>query len=200
MCGGFVALYSHHQSGRVVPHALYSLGRLSTYLFLGVISAWLGGVVDSATTFVRLTAVLAGVALLVAGISHILFRSRQPSFGSLPRILAGALKPVLGSNSTLKPFAVGVVTTFLPCGWLYSFVALAAASANLVEGALIMTAFWLGTIPTMAGLGFASGWLTRLVAQRRPAVVGLLLILGGILSLASHFQAPARHCYYETSP
>jgi hypothetical protein len=40
--------------------------------------------------------------------------------------------------------AIGLLAT-VPCGWLYVFVA-AAADGSPLDGALVMTAFWVGTV------------------------------------------------------
>lgn len=191
MCGGFVAWYSHGSERHVIPHALYSLGRLLTYLTLGVAAAWAGQSIDNASPVARLSALIIGVALIAAGISKILGWQLP-----IARKYSSALAPTLGKFMKrlpsiplrLRPLLIGVVTTLLPCGWLYGFVGLAMASADVGQAVLIMTVFWAGTLPVMLTLGFFSRLLTRRLSTFVPRLTGILLVLSGLLSLALHVQ------------
>ena len=43
----------------------------------------------------------------------------------------------------------GLLTTLLPCGWLYTFVATAGGTGDPIGGAAVMIVFWVGTLPMM---------------------------------------------------
>lgn len=57
-------------------------------------------------------------------------------------------------RNSLNSVLMGIVTAFLPCGWLLSFLGISLASRSAGKGALIMMAFWVGTIPWMEALRF----------------------------------------------
>jgi sulfite exporter TauE/SafE len=191
MCGGFVALYSHPIPNHKTAHLAYSLGRLTTYLTLGVTGALLGRTFDAATGIARASALVVGVILIAMGVLRLLGLGADFA----PRITArisGAVsrlaKPAFALPVKLRPFAIGLVTTLLPCGWLYTFVAIAVGSSNLWSAAAIMLVFWLGTLPIMLTLGVTAGFLTERLGRYLPRITALLLILAGIFSLSIHLE------------
>ncbi|RIL08704.1 MAG: hypothetical protein DCC75_08230 [Proteobacteria bacterium] len=189
MCGGFVAIYSHSQPGAILPHFLYSLGRLTTYLTLGALASSLGRGFDSLSTVANFSAIIVAAALIAFGTVE-LFNGRLGFFSKALRAIgetvSGLAKPIFSLKSSIKPFLIGLVTTLLPCGWLYAFVALALASADLTTALIIMTFFWLGTLPAMLALGTASRFLTARLGARLPKITAILLILSGVLSFTLH--------------
>jgi hypothetical protein len=191
MCGGFVALYTYAARRHHVAHVLYNLGRLTTYLALGIVAAHLGSSLDAFSGISRATAALVGGALVLYGVSVLAGFAPIAELPILKRItvlIAPVTQRILKSDRPLKPFLIGVVTTFLPCGWLYTFVALALASAEPKTAIGIMALFWLGTVPMMLGVGYALHRGLAFGAKHSPRLVGILLILGGALSLLSHLN------------
>ena len=81
--------------------------------------------------------------------------------------------------------AAGVLTVFLPCGHLYSFLIGAVAIGSAIKGAAFMFAFWLGSAPL---LSFGGAWIQKIL---KPKIdqgqrwAGVFLILAGILSLVA---------------
>lgn len=191
MCGGFVALYAHAARRHHVAHLLYNAGRLATYLALGVIAASLGSSIDAFAGIGRASAAVVGGALVLYGISLLLGFTpfaELPLLRRIAALLAPVTQRILRSDQPVKPFFIGAVTTLLPCGWLYTFVALALASAEPTTAAVIMALFWLGTVPMMLGIGYALRSSLAFGAHRSPRLVGILLICGGALSLYSHLN------------
>jgi sulfite exporter TauE/SafE len=203
MCGGFVAAYAGTDEGarhgRVLGHVAYNGGRLVTYLGLGALAGALGHALDLAGRAVGLAdvaAVVAGGFLLASGIVALVPRRQLLQVGSRPRRgLGGLLGRVLLRFRNAPPAAraavLGLSSTLLPCGWLYAFVALAAATGSALGGGLSMAAFWLGTVPMLLGLGVSLETLgrrfVRPFARLRPA-----LVIGvGTLTLLSRLQLPA---------
>lgn len=198
MCGGFVSLYAHQANRTGLSHLLYNLGRLFTYVILGTIAGALGEAIDTRIPIARISALTVGGVLVVIGAmqlkdlftkssqQHALPLSSFPLYQGLYRSLGGRLKSLFHSSSRTKPFLIGALTTLLPCGWLYAFIALALAAADPATALGIMVLFWLGTLPLMVGIGIASKTATGALAKRRPLLTALLLILGGALSMALH--------------
>lgn len=48
-----------------------------------------------------------------------------------------------------RPLTLGLASGLLPCGLLHGWVAVAAATASPVRGALVLGALWLGTLPAL---------------------------------------------------
>ena len=96
----------------------------------------------------------------------------------------------------LKALALGIVWGWLPCGLVYSALALSLAVGDAARGALLMLAFGLGTLPMLFAMGTAARWLgnvVRLAWVRRGA--GILILLFGVYTLA----APGGHAGHDHS-
>jgi sulfite exporter TauE/SafE len=89
---------------------------------------------------------------------------------------------------------MGLVTTLIPCGWLYAFVAVAGGTAHPLTGAGVMALFWLGTLPVMASLGLLAQSALGPLRRRLPILTASLLVVFGMLTLAGKFRPmPAMH-------
>ena len=195
MCGGFVAFYagSDRSSGpaRLRPHVAYNLGRFATYLALGAVSGAAGAALDRAGALAgvsRAASILAGAVMVVWG-GLLLLQSRGVRIRTtwVPRGLSefvGRRVASLGNRPpTVRALALGLLSTLLPCGWLYAFVATAGGAGSPVAGASVMALFWLGTLPVMLALGaVAQGALGR-IARYVPIVTSAVLLVFGLLTV-----------------
>ena len=164
MCGGIVLAYStikiEPKSSKVsqgVAHLLYSLGRVFTYTILGAIFGTLGGVVVFSNTANGVMLIIAGVAMVLAGLSlmgKIKFLTLIEHSFSSSSFYKDIFKKVLNSKSNSSFFILGMLNGLLPCGFVYFFAITAASTASPLYGALVMMLFGLSTIPAMFGLGF----------------------------------------------
>ena len=74
-------------------------------------------------------------------------------------------------------YLFGMVWGWLPCGLVYAALALTVASGSVLQSALTMIAFGLGTLPAVMGVGVMISVLTRLAAMPRfKQIVGLIMI------------------------
>lgn len=164
MCGGIVLAYStikiDPKSSKVSQskaHLLYSLGRVFTYSILGAIFGALGGVVTFSNTANGVLLIVAGIAMVLAGLSlmgKIKFLTLiEHSFSSSP-FYKNMFKRVLNSKSNFSFFTLGMLNGLLPCGFVYFFAITAASTASPLYGAMVMAIFGLSTIPAMFSLGF----------------------------------------------
>ncbi|HHH12913.1 MAG TPA: sulfite exporter TauE/SafE family protein, partial [Thiolapillus brandeum] len=91
---------------------------------------------------------------------------------------------LLPVRSPLHAFLLGMVWGWLPCGLVYSALIWSLSAGGVGQGALLMGAFGLGTLPNLLLMGAAAGWLGGLL--RRPLVrklAGSLVILFGLMML-----------------
>ena len=87
--------------------------------------------------------------------------------------------------ATLKQaFLFGMVWGWIPCGLVYTALALAATSGDIITSVLTMLTFGLGTLPAVVGTGLVSTFISRLsnllIAKQ---IVGILLVLVAIFSI-----------------
>jgi sulfite exporter TauE/SafE len=216
MCGGFVltiGLGARSFVENLVRQLLYGLGRLFTYAALGFAAGWMGlwfssrkGVLVNAQAWL---AFVAGAILVTQGLTALgvvpghLRRARRGS--ACPA--GSAFRSILSSPRRLDVFLAGLLNGFLPCGLVYGALALAASSAAVVRGSLIMAAFGAGTLPLMllAGLG---GSILSLAARRRVfrlaavclTALGILSFSRGVFHLGSDASARCPGCARHEGP
>ncbi len=190
MCGPLVAIYAADApaQGRLRAHGAYHGGRLATYASLGGLAGGLGGLLDLAGTLVgiaTLAAVVAGASVAAWGALKLLslYDDRWSGFGAprgVQRLAGRVLARLRAYPPSLRALVMGLSSALLPCGWLYAFVAVAAGAASVTGGALVMTAFWLGTVPALAVVGEGVRRLAGPLAKRLPVISALALIVVGL--------------------
>ena len=203
MCGGFVAFYSGGEPRRRGwPHLAYNLGRLCSYSALGLLAGAIGSGVDHVSALAglgRVAASIAGVLMIAWGGGTLLAAAgvrlpQVPAPAAARRWLVGALHAAREQPAAARALVVGLVTTLIPCGWLYAFVAVAGGTGRPLAGALVMALFWLGTLPVMAGLGLLAQSALGPLRRRLPLVTAGLLVVAGLLTVAGKFRpVPAMH-------
>ncbi|MBI1373290.1 MAG: sulfite exporter TauE/SafE family protein [Phycisphaera sp.] len=239
MCGPFVAFICGGGSGdgrgeggacdggagrlgwRVA--AAYHTGRLITYTALGLIAGSLGAALDLGGTMVgvsRVAAVLAGAVMVIGGGAALLrirglrvWRRSVPPTGPTPgpiqRTLFAAQRAAMRLTPARRALAIGLLSTLLPCGWLWAFAATAAGVAHPAWGAAVMLAFWSGTLPIMLGLGLGLRTLTAALGDRLPVVTAAAIIVVGLVTIAVRLHvdpamfdllSPAHAATSTTSP
>lgn len=152
MCGGLAVA----GGGRGLEQAAWHLGRISTYATLGALAGalghtlpgpqWAGGV--GMVLLVIFAAALAGFVPEPA--------VRWPGLAKLGAWLAQ-------KRGLLARFGFGATTGLLPCGLLYTALAVPVGLADPLKGALGMALFGIGTVPAMV---VATTGLRRVVAAR----------------------------------
>lgn len=191
MCGGFVCFYSGQDgTARWTSHAAYNGGRLVSYLALGAAAGLAGSGLNrigAAAGIARLAAIAAGVLMIVWG-GITLLRARGVRIPGLHLVTVSRTARWIGERlgsrpPTVRALLLGLFTTLLPCGWLYAFVATAAGTGTVPSAMAVMAAFWLGTVPVMAGLGFAAQRAFGPLRRHLPTVTAAALVVIGLLTV-----------------
>ena len=213
MCGGLIGFYAsgNARQGQQLwaAHGAYHLTRLAAYASLGAVSGQLGVALDllgRGLGWADLGAVLAGSVMIVW--AALLWPRARPAVGLVE------LRPQARARLTLwqrvearfvalarlarerPPLAraalLGLSSALLPCGWLYAFVVLAAGAGSAARGALLLAAFWAGTVPALLGLGLGVQHLTQRWRAQLPRWSALLLAgLGAYNVLVRWPHSPA---------
>ena len=194
MCGPLVVFCGGGERPRPAALLAYHLARLVGYLALGLAAGTLGAAVDlggRAAGFGRAAAVVAGVFMIVAGVGALFGPRWKKGPGPGARVLTRLMGRASKLGAMQRSLVIGGLTAFLPCGWLYAFLAAAASTGAALSGALVMAAFWLGSVPVLLGLGVGAGTLLGPLRRRAPAVVAVLLIGLGLFTVAGRFEVPS---------
>lgn len=184
----------------MAAHVAYNAGRLVSYLLLGLMAGVVGMSVDRAGTLIgvsRAAAVVAGVLMVAWGASTLLAQRgiRLPRLADLPSLrspLGALLARVRGESPVRRAGATGLLTTLLPCGWLYAFVAAAAGTASVPKALLVMAVFWAGTVPALLAVGVSAQRLAGPLRSRLPTVTAAVVVFIGLMSIAGRLQIDVR--------
>lgn len=197
MCGGINLSQSlpdnHNKKGgrKIFQPLFYNLGRVTSYtligLALGTAGFFLsGGKSDGLALPFSLQGILkiiAGLFMLFMGISLLgIFPFLRRFTPHLPAFLAGKISSAQVKNA--RPFIVGFLNGFMPCGPLQAMWIVSLAAANPLSGAFSMLAFSLGTTPLMLALG---SFVSILGKKYKEAVmkIGAVIVVAMALSMMS---------------
>jgi len=163
-CAGMGQVAGVHQNRALLS---FQVGRWLGYSLMGGLAAlsvqalgWL--TVESAAlrpvwSMLHVAAVVLGLLLVWQAKQPVwLDQSAQQLWGKI-RIFKG--NSVKGNSGKFAPLVVGMLWAFMPCGLLYSALMVAALTGNVLDGALTMACFALGS---GVSLGLAPWLLLKL--------------------------------------
>jgi Uncharacterized conserved protein len=163
----------------------YNLGRVAGYGLAGALAGGVGALLAQSGALYwgqRTLYGLAAVMMIALGLylggwwrglvvveraGGLLWRRLEP--------LGRRLLPIYSFGRAL---AVGLVWAWLPCGLVYSILILALGTGSPVQGALLMLAFGLGTLPNLLGIGLLAGAAARYLEAIWLRRAAGLLVLG----------------------
>ncbi len=194
MCGPIAALTGQTPGGRRASSlTLYHLGRLTSYMALGVAAGGLGALVtpDALRPAQGALSLTTGLLSLVIALALL---------GRIPLLNASPLRPgsklsckaasLLRETAPGKRFLLGMGNGLLPCGPVYAVVVLAAGTGSPWMGGAVLLAFGLGTVPILTAIGLGSSWMAPKfranlysVGKWALVLVGLQLTARGMASL-----------------
>lgn len=198
MCGGIVGALTmglpeqiRQSPVRLLPYLLtYNSGRLFSYVVagssVGLISSTAGDVFQVGSF--PIGGVVGGFFMVALGIyiggwmQTLVFLERLGSyFWRLIEPIGRRFMPV---RSPMQALGLGFFWGWLPCGLVYSTLALAATAGSAAESALLMLAFGIGTLPMLILMGGFAERLQRFTRNRWTRyIAGILLIAFGVMIL-----------------
>ncbi|MFO8004648.1 sulfite exporter TauE/SafE family protein [Thioalkalivibrio sp.] len=195
MCGGIVGAISLSHAGSESPAwprlLAYNLGRMSSYVLAGALAGLLGaallGVLPQGQ---RILELLAAAFLILLGLY---LGGWWPVLARLERLGGRVWKRIEPLGRRFIPvrhagqaFVVGGIWGWLPCGLVYSVLVWALSAGSAADGALLMAAFALGTLPNLMLMGLFAARLARFVrSQVVRQGAGVLLIAYGLWRIST---------------
>ncbi len=197
MCGGIISTLSTNFNGKSDSQSFtiqifYNVGRITSYSLFGL----LVGIFSS--QLMQLLPNPHVVSMKITGIFFILLGLYISQLINSFKYLEGAGQKIwlkiepfgrkyLPAQNNWSAFKLGLVWGWLPCGLVYSALAMAVTQINPIHSAFIMIAFGLGTLPTLLLIGhFAQNVKTILQNKAVRYLLGLILIAYGISSVAGY--------------
>ncbi|MCA8984430.1 MAG: sulfite exporter TauE/SafE family protein [Planctomycetaceae bacterium] len=201
MCGPFAILSSgatgHSKVSSGKGLLFYHAGRGFTYAGLGLFAGLAGAWFDWGSGMLgwqRGAAWFAGVSMILFGCLALPRLRRMGNLHfSLPPFVGQTVREMYrltgGLSGSGRAFAIGAVTGYLPCGWLYAFLLLAVSTSHPISGAGVMLAFWLGTIPALTAVGWGGKHVSDRWKAWMPYGTAVMFILAGLLTVTGRASA-----------
>lgn len=191
MCGGIAASLAAAARGPTLSRQLaFNAGRIAAYCAAGAAVGATGALLMHAqpviaaqtALFVLANALMLLLGLYVAGWGRALLRLESAG-GVLWRRIEPLRRAFFPVDSTAKALGAGAVWGWVPCGLVYSMLALALASGSAAQGALVMLAFGVGTLPNLLAAGLAAQKVLALrripwVRQAAGAAIVAMAVIG----------------------
>lgn len=195
MCGGVVGILTLGLSQpikqsyfKLLPYLLiYNLGRIGSYMLAGGLVGWFSSQFQPWLP-IPVHVWISSLFMIALGLYISGWWSGLVKLEKLGSHLWQRIAPLghyfLPVNNLFRALSLGMVWGWLPCGLVYTALALSLAAGSALVGSLVMLAFGLGTLPMLLAMGSATQWLTEFT--RQPLVrrmMGALIILLGIYTL-----------------
>lgn len=184
-----IAIREEEAQTKVRLHAIsataaFLVAKLVAYLMLGFLLGTFGGAINIGGQVQTLMQLVAGIYMVLVALNllniHPIFRYViiQP-----PKILTRLVRNQSKSKDIFAPGLLGVMTIFIPCGTTLAMEALAISSANAWQGALIMGAFILGTMPLFFGIGLLTSFLGEAFKSKFLKIAAVVVLYLGLSSI-----------------
>ena len=198
MCGSIIGSLTlslkreiRENKRQLIPFvASYNTGRITSYALAGLIAGLAESVLTSpfgAGHGHRVLQIVSALVMLGAGL-HI--AGWFPRFAYIEKFGGHFWKTIEPYGRRLIPvetlpraFIFGMIWGWLPCGLVYTALALSATTGDVVRSGLTMLSFGLGTMPAVMSVGIMTSWmvrLSRLTTFRQ--IAGVTLIILAVLS------------------
>ncbi|RMD51795.1 MAG: sulfite exporter TauE/SafE family protein [Nitrospirae bacterium] len=199
MCGSIATALSmslqkeiKKKSLRLLPYILaFNAGRIGTYIICGWISGMFGEILlkhinhEMLHPFVKcvVSLILLGLGLYMLG-----WFPRLSTIESAGKPLWRLLEPIsqrlIPISNPIHALSFGAIWGFMPCGPSYSMLFLASTTSSGINGAMLMLAYGLGTLPALIGAGLFGGWIVKLTRMRYiNTIAGILLCIISIFNI-----------------
>ena len=190
MCGGIVSTLNTDFSGRGSSGSwsiqlAYNAGRISSYGLIGLLAGlFTSQLMERLPDPHAVSMKISGLFFILLGIYiSQLFNSLgwlEKAGGHLWRRIEPLGRRYLPARSPFIAWKLGLIWGWLPCGLVYSALALAITQTSAWQASLTMLAFGLGTLPTLLLVGHFSAQLRQWLQQKwlRWTLGGVLVVYG----------------------
>jgi len=208
MCGGIVGALTmglpettRQSSLKLLPYLLtYNNGRLFSYSLAGLIVGLLS---DSVSDIFQIGSfpvggIVGGLFMVALGIYIAGWLQTMAPLerlgGHFWRLIEPGGRRFMPVRSPAQALGLGVFWGWLPCGLVYSTLALAATSGDAIQSALLMLAFGAGTLPVLLAMGGFAEKLQRFTRHKWIRyIAGVLLIAFGAMILTKALSGGHQH-------
>lgn len=193
MCGSIIGTLTlslepeiRENKSRLLPFVInYNLGRIFSYSIAGMLAGFIGSVLSLPFAEGEAYRVLQIISAIIMTCAGLYIAGWLPSFAYIEKVgsrfwkfLEPFGRKIIPVKKLRHAFLFGMIWGWLPCGLVYTALAVAITSRDIVQSALTMLSFGLGTLPAVVGVGVIGGMISKLARMNRfKQVIGILLII-----------------------
>ena len=185
MCGPIaiaLPLHGNTMPQKIFGGVLYNIGRTITYGIMGAIFGLLGQGIQM-IGFQQKVSVVMGAIMIISVFFPAIFKN-QYNLDKSWFSFVGKLKKSIGQLFTVRSFSslffIGMLNGLLPCGLVYMAIAGAIGMGTVLNGALYMILFGLGTIPMLLAISLAGNIISLAVRKKINKLIRVLVVVVGI--------------------
>jgi sulfite exporter TauE/SafE len=191
MCSGIAGGYfvRYHEGPGLGPVLGYHFSRVVLYTALGVAGAAAGRVLVQTGLIGKGQGILmiaAGLLILLLGLDRLgLIPGRRPppDGAGEPVSIQVRLQQRPSPPRPWMPMLAGALNGLVPCSLVFSVAVKAAATADPLRAGLVMAAFGIGTLPTMAAVSWSGVMIGRKARGIFSRMAGILVVALGLWTL-----------------
>ncbi len=202
MCGAISATLGMGAKAPIGYVFAYNTARIVSYCMIALIfSTLLSAVIPSVPQLLFILRVVAGLMMILMGLFLL---GKSSGLSGLEKVgayiwrylapLASKFMPVDSFN---KAFGLGLVWGWLPCGLVYSMLAIAVAQGSVVTSVTTMAAFGIGTLPAMYVIGLLGArfneWVTKKSIRYFLAYCVIVLGVYTVFMSVMHLAGDHKH-------
>jgi len=169
----------------------YNAGRILSYGVIGAIFGLLGMALGSLAAFLPVQQglqIFAGVMMIALGLYLAGWWFGVAKIERIGQKLWQRLQPYAQRMTPVSNYRqaglYGLIWGWLPCGLVYSMLIMAMTAGGALEGAMVMLAFGLGTLPNLLLMGVFAFYFTRLARNLWvKRLAGLSVIAMGLYQI-----------------
>src|SRR3989339_524617 len=185
-------LYSEDQSAskKLQPHIMFNTGRVISYIVLGGVLGMIGSRLQISPQFTAFLIVAVSLLMVALGLQMLGVKAFRKFQVSAPKTATRYIADENNFQGKHMPFIMGALTFFLPCGFTITAQSLALLSGNVFQGALIMGAFALGTVPSLLFIGLSSVRFSSKphTAEKFSKIAGFLVLFFALFNISSQMN------------
>lgn len=174
-------------SKKIQPHLMFNTGRVVSYVVLGGVLGLIGSRLQISPQFTAFLIIAISFLMIALGLQMLGVKAFRKFQIAAPK---SAIRYIANENNfqgKYMPFLMGAATFFLPCGFTITAQGLALLSGNAFQGALIMGAFALGTVPMLLFIGLSSVKFSSKphLAERFSKMAGFLVLFFALFNMSN---------------
>ena len=186
------SLYSQDSSTskKLQPHIMFNAGRVVSYVVLGGVLGMIGSRLQISLQFTAFLIVAISLLMIALGMQMLGVKAFRKFQITAPKSATRYIANENNFQGKYMPFIMGALTFFLPCGFTITAQSLALLSGNAFQGALIMGAFALGTVPMLLFIGLSSVKFSSKphLAERFSKVAGFLVLFFALFNISNQMN------------